>query len=151
MLAVSDEFGLHLCLDCIHFARTCDKDDLPQQVLLEMNRQVDHESSCVFCDINNRSCEAALNLLDEMMPPAKTSKASSARILSTMYEWFRDSWHWAYPGKSLCLSHNKYCPTCPLDTGIHAACKRPLVINTSGMTCTGWSAVSSSQTLLYLR
>ena len=48
MLAVSEEFRLHLRLDCIRFARTCDKDELPQKVLLEMSRQVDHNSSCFF-------------------------------------------------------------------------------------------------------
>ena len=158
MLAVSDQFRLHLPLDCIHFARTCDKDELPQKVLLEMNRQVDHNSSCVFCDINDRLCETALDLLDEMMPPAKTSKTSSAQMFSDMFDWLEDNWHWAYLGASECLSHNRYCPTYPLDTGIHefentstrafmnSTYCRPLVINTSGMTCTGWSAVSSPQT-----
>ena len=146
LLAISDQFRLFLRLDCIRFARTCDKDELPQKVLLDMNRQVDHKSSCVFSDINDRLCETALDLLDAMMPPAQASKAFSAKTFSVMFDWLEDNWHWAYLGTSECLSHNKHCPTYPLDTGIHAACSRPLVINTSGMTCTGWSAVSSRQT-----
>ena len=153
MLPVSEEFRLHLRLDCIRFARTCDKDELPQKVLLEMSRQVDHNSSCAFCEINDRLCETALDLLDAMMPTGKTSKKTAAKVFNTMYEWLEDNWNWAYLGKSECLVHGICCPTWPLDTsrleysktGVDQAPTRPLVINTSGMTCTGWSAVSSRQ------
>ena len=145
MLAISDQFRLSLSLDCIRFVRTCNKDELPQKDLLEMNRQVDRGSSCVFSDINDRLCETALDLVDAMMPPAKASKASPTETFSVMLDWLADNWHWAYLGTSECLSRNKHCPTYPFDTGVHAACSRPLVINTSGMTCTGWSAVSSRQ------
>ena len=100
----------------------------------------------VFCDINDRLCETALDLLDAMMPTGKTSKTTAAKVFNTMYDW-------AYPGKSECLVHGIFCPTWPLDTsrleysktGVDQATTRPLVINTSGMTCTGWSAVSSRQ------
>ena len=79
MLAVSEEFRLHLRLDCIRFVRTCDKDEPPQKVLLEMSRQVDHTSSCFFCDINDRLCETALDLSDAMMPTGKTSQKKLPR------------------------------------------------------------------------
>ena len=80
MLAVSEEFRLHLRLDCIRFARTCDKNELPQKVLLEMSRQVDNNSSCVVCDNNDRLCEAALHLLDAMMPTGKSNTKTAAKV-----------------------------------------------------------------------
>ena len=107
----------------------------------------------VFCDINDRLCEITLDLLDAMMPTGKTSKKTAAKVFNTMYDWLEDNWNWAYLGKSECLVHGIFCPTWPLDTsrlkysktGVDQATTRQLVINTSGMTCTGWSAASSRQ------
>lgn len=159
VVALERRFSWPLPQDCLRFGRACDNERLPQKVLMAMSSKFDDSKSCVFSDLLDRLTPVALDFVKAAIPNEKLSKEDRAQAYSDMLEWLSSNRSWAYAGTSHCLVHKRPCPVHPDGVALGLAtaedepaakrmksdtcnsCSRPLYVNTSGMTCKGWSAV----------
>lgn len=119
-------------------------------MLKALSKQEDVPPSCVFQDINNdRLSDTALNFLDVAEPSAASSKPQKAKAYVAMRDWLAHNRAWDFRGRSRCVVHDDDCPTHPQPAAKRrlgedeTSTKRPLVLNTSGMTCKGWSTTGA--------
>ena len=73
LLAAERQFSWQLSQDCLRFARVCDKDKLPQKVLMAVSKQCGNSQSCVFNALNDRLTPVAREFHDAAEPEATLS------------------------------------------------------------------------------
>ena len=163
----------------MRFARVCDKEEVPQQILMAAAHELGGGNSCVFGDICHRLGPEAARLYTAAEPSDDADPMMKVAGYQAMLEWFIDNRAWAYADSVPCLVHRKLCPVHPanaqlshtasgtrktMSSSTHGGCAgnvhkrrrlfdevedvieeeastKPIYINTSGMTCVGWSSV----------
>lgn len=133
----------------LRFARACDCDPLPQQILLSLAGadSPGGATSCVFSDIADRLPPVGHAWVEAATPPEDACLVDKVAAHADIATWLRANSGWLFDSSctSHCLAHGRRCPAHPLfgsDGGIVGASegpsKRPLMLNVAGVSCLPW-------------
>ena len=138
------------------FVRACDRARAPQEVLATVSKLYDKNQSCLFTNIEDRLVQQAQDFIAAATPAEDADLDAAKKSMQDLTKWLMDNRQWIFKGSSHCVIHNRqcstgytsrYCHRSSASTGgtLGEATMQPLKLHTSGMTCTGWSAVRNPE------
>ena len=130
-------------LECpFEFRRACDCREGPQEVLIEISKQICGGRMCVFQNLMDRLHPTARKHMLAVAPSKGASPAMAKNEYKKSFEWLVANRGWALPAGLMtkCLVHNQYCAAYPETTEDDQGLSK-VRISVAGVTCNGWSAM----------